>query len=211
MVVMAQDAPQQDPLSPTETLQQNPEALQQEQPQETTTTNIPPTPGEFSEQGEREALTEQARQQIANNLANRCEAVKAQVSTHAGNFTNFQTNHVSVLARLSEKLGNLQARLDASDAVDGTTMSTLVNQFEEYKTDFETQLSDYETGLNAVLRLECSDQEAARVFYDTLSGVRESNASLVQARELITSLIRSDIKAELEVIKAQLTNEEGGQ
>jgi predicted nucleic-acid-binding protein len=182
-----------------------PEQTQQNEP------SVPPTPGQFSEQTTVDASEQQELRQKSLTIVARCDVVKQRISTHKDTFTDVQQKHSSVISRVSSKLDQLVARIEAHDAISDTQLSTLVESLRVQTSSFEVETESYKEAIDMLIEKDCTNQDDAADFYGALKTLREDTASLKDQRKEIRKLIAEDIKSELAAIKDQLQNNQTDQ
>lgn len=144
----------------------------------------------------------------AQRIVARCEALKTNVSQRSQRITGVQEARSQVVANLAMRLETFSARVQAA----GLSVEALNEDVASLKTlsgELETLWTTYGESLTALSEAEC-DAEADD-FHAALEAAKSAHTDIRVKYKEIKDFIQSEIKHDLEDLRAELVEASSGQ
>lgn len=144
----------------------------------------------------------------AQRIVARCEALKTNVSQRSQRITAVQEARSQVVANLAMRLETFSARVQAA----GLSVEALNEDVESLKTlsgELETLWTTYGESLTTLSEAEC-DAEADG-FHAALEAAKSAHTDIRVKYKEIKDFIQSEIKHDLEDLRAELVEASSGQ
>lgn len=158
---------------------------------------------------QREEIRQETREAISaereQRITERCVAAQERVQAVIERAQSYRENHTAIYDNWRTKITSFLERLAASElSVDTTQLSSDLSELDGLIEELRAAFTDYETQLNTVATMDCTDDP--QQFQDALTTAREYRSVVVSGVQSVREYISSTIKADLQAIKDAITD-----